>query len=192
MSTPPAKGNRAIVWGLLAICLTPPLLAAILLYLAPPGMLGDSSHGTLLDGTHPLADVALGDPRGRVGARLHGKWSLLYLGGPHCAAACQDELRRMRAAWFSLGSRAQRVQCIYILPSRAPPGQELTELLQNLPGQRLWRLPAPGAHISDLFQGGTLVLVDPNGVPVMRYTGDVPFAHIAKDLKRLLRASRIG
>lgn len=192
MSTTPTKGNRATVWGLLAICLAPPLLAAILLYLAPPEMLGDSSHGTLLDSTQPLADVTLSDPRGHVGTRLHGKWSLLYLGEPHCAAACQNELRRMRAAWFSLGSRAQRVQCIYVLTSRTPPDQELAELLQNLPGQRLWRLPAPSAHISGLFQGGTLVLVDPNGVPVILYTSDVPFAHIAKDLKRLLRASRIG
>ena len=42
------------------------------------------------------------------------------------------------------------------------------------------------------LQGGGVVLVDPRGLPVLRYDADVWHADIAKDLKRLLRTSRIG
>ena len=192
MSTKPAKGGRKVVCALLALCLAPPLLAMVLLYFAPPGIMGDSSHGTLIDSTDALPDIALGDPRGQVHGHLHGKWSLLYLGAPHCADPCQGELHRMRAAWLSLGSRAQRVQRIYILPAGAPAGRELMELLRGLPGHLLWRLPAANPRITSLFQDATLVLLDPNGLPVIRYPADIRPVDIARDLKRLLRASRIG
>lgn len=184
--------DRAVPRILLAVCLAPPLLAAAFLYLAPPGMLGDASHGTLLRATEPLPDVALSDPRGQAHGRLHGKWSLLYLGSRDCAARCRDALRRLRAAWLSLGSRAQRVQRVYVLPARAPPGAELQRLLRGHPGLWLWRLPTPGGSVRALFREGTLVLLDPRGLPVLRYSGDTPPADVAKDLKRLLRASRIG
>ena len=185
-------GKRTVLWVLLAVCLAPPLLAAAVLYLTPPGKLGNASHGTLLRSTDTLPDITLSDPRGQTHGHLHGKWSLLYLGGTECAARCRGELRRMRMAWLSLGSRTQRVQQIYILPSRPLPGAELGDLLRGHPGLWLWRLPSPSAHIQALFQGGALVLLDPRGLPVIRSPHHVPPAHIAKDLKRLLRASRIG
>ena len=190
-NTNPEAGSRGrlVLLLLLVLCLLPPLAAWLLIRYAPPGALGDASHGTLLHGVQPLPNVALTDPRGQYHAQLHGKWGILYLGTADCRQ-CSAVLGQMREAWLSLGSRAQRVRPILVVPATLPEAR-VQALLQPYAGTWLWPM-LDTAWLVEWLQGGGVVLIDPRGLPVLRYDADVWYADIAKDLKRLLRTSHIG
>ncbi len=102
--------------------------------------------------------------------RLHvdgvtGKWSLLLVGGTDCGAPCTarlDDLRRVRVA---LAKEWQRTQHLSL--DRVPDG-----------------LGSVAA--------GTVFIVDPDGLAMMRYAPGARLEGIRADLERLLTYSWIG
>jgi hypothetical protein len=97
-------------------------------------------------------------------AGLQGKWSLLLVGnaGDGAHAARLDELRRVRVVLAKEWKRTQH------LATDARPAT-------------LIDLPA-----------GTVVIVDPNGLAMMRYAPGADAKGIRADLERLLKYSWIG
>jgi len=206
-------GGRKIVLLLAALFTAPLLIAWAIFRFAGPDFLGDASHGTLVVPPRPLADAALYAPTGERG-RLHGKWSLVYWSEGRCLAPCERQLQRMQRIWRGVGKYAPRLQRVLLLEGADPPGladPELARRLQRYPGQMLW-LPGAEQRASLLMApvpedsprrdagndqaagagGGHLYVVDPLGNLVVRYAPDADSGGIVKDLKRLLRVSRIG
>jgi len=207
------SGGRKIVLLQAALFSAPLLIAWALFRLASPAFLGDASHGTLVVPPLPLADATLHAPTGERG-RLHGKWSLVYWSEGRCLAPCERQLQRMQRIWRGVGKYTPRLQRVLLLEEAGPPGlaaPELVRRLQRYPGQMLW-LPGAAQRASLLTAlvpedgrrsgagndqaagaaSGHLYVVDPLGNLVVRYSPDTDSDGIVKDLKRLLRVSRIG
>ncbi len=95
---------------------------------------------------------------------LKGKWSLLLLGNTSNAGNAErlDELRRVRVVLAKEWKRTQHLH-----------------------------LDARPAALADL-PAGTVVIVDPNGLAMMRYAPGADAKGIRADLERLLKYSWIG
>ena len=86
------------------------------------------------------------------------------------------------------GKEQERVVRVWLVAGDAPPP---AALLAQHPGLVVVRVPEA---VPAQFPGGAdpLYLIDPLGNLVLRYPDDPDIKGIAKDLTRLLKASRIG
>jgi cytochrome oxidase Cu insertion factor (SCO1/SenC/PrrC family) len=123
---------------------------------------------------------------------LRGRWVLLMADAAVCDAHCAEKLYATRQARTMQGAERQRVVRVWLQAADAPaPSAELLaqhpELLVLRGDPRQWDdLPGAGGATSSIY------LIDPLGNLVLRYPADPDIKRLAKDLERLLRASRIG
>ncbi|MFQ5661272.1 MAG: SCO family protein [Gammaproteobacteria bacterium] len=162
---------------------------------------GGASHGELILPPRLLENAGLFDPAtGIKDQKLYGKWSLMYLHkGGDCSRECAQNLYRMRQLWLATGKFAHRVQRVMIIfgPNTAVLS---ARQLKQYRGQLLL-LGDIQDNLLDTFKlsdddqplnAGRLYLVDPLGNLMMSYPPATDPRGIIKDLKRLLRYSRIG
>lgn len=182
------KAQRTLL--LLALICAAPVLASYVAYywLRPEAR---TNYGELLEASRApeISATRLDGTAFRL-ADLRGRWTLLIVAdGAGCDARCERSLYATRQAHTMQGRERDRVGRVLLLPSGAsalPP-----ELLAEHPGmivvqgdpQQWASLPAAAPNI---------YLVDPHGNLVLRYTADPDIRGLAKDMERLLRASRIG
>lgn len=117
---------------------------------------------------------------------LDGRWLLLFNGSAVCDLYCQASLFKMRQARLVLGRDFKRVRTVYLLPENAP-STELSRLLQDYPRFSLYQKRSASA-----LAHGQVYIVDPLGNLVLRYLPNAYSRDIINDLKRLLKASKIG
>lgn len=188
---------------MLALFLAPPL-AAVLLYYGAPGLVPSArtNYGELIVPSRVLPALALVDAAGAEAPPFGDKWSLVYLGGDTCDAACVERVTLFRQVRKALDKDERRVQRVYLAPDRAAAiavraqlGPEHHDLLIYADEG------AAGARATDFFQPQdprAVYLVDPVGNWMMVYSdakapgGKLEPKGIYKDLKRLLRTSHIG
>jgi hypothetical protein len=182
-----AHGGRHTLLLIAAVTLAPIVASYAAYYFFPREPA--ANYGTLLP-TAPISGVEGMRPDGsafRLG-EMHGRWVLIALGAGDCAAACEHRLYATRQARTMQGKEQERVVRVLLLEGDAAPS---AALLGQHPGLVTVRVsPAVAAK----FPGGasSLYLVDPLGNLVLRYPEDPDIKGIAKDLTRLLKASRIG
>jgi cytochrome oxidase Cu insertion factor (SCO1/SenC/PrrC family) len=163
-------------------------------------MRGTSNHGALINPPRPLGDLALIDPLNEKRQdSLHGKWSLAYV-TESCDKQCLDNVYRMRQIHIAMDKHSLRVQKVLLLTAQR--ADDLTELLIEFAGQQIINTSLIDAGtllekfrltVSDEpLQAGRLYIIDPLGNLMMSFQPDANPADILKDLKRLLRGSRIG
>ena len=196
--------QRKILILLFAVFALPPLLSWVLFNYTDLGRGQDGgAHGALIVPPRPLPDWVLVNPAedGATGSRLHGKWTLVYLLNGKCRETCLQNLYRMRQLRLATGKYAQRVQRAVLVVNN-DPGTLTQEQLLDYPGQfvaypeamdrdslqALFRLAADDRP----FGQERLYLVDPLGNLMMSFAAATPPGGIIKDLKRLLKYSRIG
>ena len=117
---------------------------------------------------------------------------LLFVDAAACDTRCERKLYATRQARTMQGPERERVVRVWLQPADAPA--PATELLARHPGMivlrgdpQQWRtLPGAGGATANIY------LLDPLGNLVLRYPADPDITRVAKDLERLLRASRIG
>jgi len=98
-----------------------------------------------------------------VDGRLKGKWSLVVVGAAKDAEEARlDELRRVRASLAKEWKRTQHLA-----------------------------MPTAPAALGGIAPG-SVVIIDPNGLAMMRYAPDADLKGIRADLERLLKYSWIG
>jgi cytochrome oxidase Cu insertion factor (SCO1/SenC/PrrC family) len=124
-------------------------------------------------------------------SELQGRWVLLLAESASCESRCERMLYATRQARTIQGREQDRVVRVLLLPTYASAPS--TELLASHPGMivvrgdsRQWQLLPGEAADAKVY------LVDPRGNLVLRYPADPDIRGLAKDLERLLRASRIG
>jgi hypothetical protein len=191
MKTPAESRGRRTLLLLSLVALAPIVESYVAFYwFAPTKRLNDGE--LLAPAPAPtLSGTALGGGPFTL-AELRGKWILLIVGGPDCAAACEKALYATRQARTIQGREQDRVVRALLQPTGADalsPG-----LLAAQPGliaaradpTALARLPQPGAD------GVAILLIDPRGNLVLRYGADPDIRRLANDLGRLLRTSQIG
>ena len=182
----PGGGRRTLL--LIAAVTFAPIVASYAIYYLFPRE-SRVNYGTLL----PTAPVPAIEGVGPDGSPvrledLRGRWVLLAVGAGDCDAACERKLYATRQARTMQGKERDRVVRAWLVVGAPPPP---AALLAQHPGLVVVRVPdlAPAT-----LSGGAdaLYVIDPLGNLVLRYGDDPDIKGIAKDLSRLLKASRIG
>ena len=168
-----------------------PALAALMArdYFAPaPG----NSHGELLQPAVPrfagLIDAA-GSPAGLE--TLRGRWVLLTVASGPCGEACRAQLYLSRQTLLAQGRERGRVVRALILPT----GAEFDPGLDGGDGAdaKLYRYAAPRDSLATWTDGeARSYVVDPLGRVMLRFPVAADGKGMIRDLRLLLKASRIG
>ena len=196
--------KQAMLILLFAVFALPPLLSWFLFNYTVLGRgAGSGEHGTLIVPPRPVPDWTVIDMTGETRAEkpMHGKWTLVYLLRGQCRETCLGNLYRMRQLRLATGKYAQRVQRLVLVVDN--DRQALTaEQLLDYPGQLVRFSESMGnGTLEALFRLGAddrpfnqerLYLIDPLGNLMMSYAADTAPSGIIKDLKWLLKYSRIG
>lgn len=121
---------------------------------------------------------------------LRGKWVLIASDTGACPASCSAKLTLMRQVRLMLGRNAGRVERVFVADDTRPLAPES---LAPYEGTVAVTPPAgmvlPLAPVNDRAH---IYLADPLGNVMMRFPAAADPKRMAKDLERLLKASRIG
>ena len=184
---PRAHGGRRTLLLIAAVTLAPIIASYTAYYFFPREPA--ANYGTLLP-TAPIPGIEGTRPDGSKFRLddLHGQWVLIAHGGGDCDAACERRLYATRQARTMQGKERDRVVRVFLVDGDALPA---AALLAQHPGLVTVRVPeAVRARLPR--SGRSLYLVDPLGNLVLSYPDDPDIKGIARDLTRLLKASRIG
>jgi len=208
MSANPAElraRNLRTLAALAAVFLLPLALSFVIYYGTGWRPSGHVNHGRLIDPPRPLPAVALprvsldaGDAVAAgalagTGTRLRNRWSLVYVGGGDCEAACRQALYVMRQTRVGLNNDMTRVERVFLVSraccdrsflAREHPGLEVLDASVPAAQPLLAQFPAERAH--------TLFVVDPLGNLMMSYDARANPRGLLEDLKKLLALSHIG
>ena len=122
---------------------------------------------------------------------LRGRWVLMVVADAACEARCAGALYATRQARTIQGREQERLARVLLQPDGAAPPDDA--LLAQHPGLAVVRGdPAQWRSLAGIGGAPAIYLVDPLGNLVLRYPADPDIKRVAKDLERLLKASRIG
>ncbi len=159
---------------------------------------GTSNYGELIQPPRPIDNFSLTDPlANEVEHKLHGKWNLVYITDA-CQQTCLDNLYRMRQIHIGTDKYSLRVQRVLFMTNQN--SQQTAPDLSDYAGQRVINPDDNDAFLANFkltefdqpLAENRLYIIDPLGNLMMSYSADAPFKGILKDLKKLLKASRIG
>ena len=196
------RKKNSLIMGVITLAFVSPLLVAwwSLNFTDVIASGGKSNHGDLIIPPRPLTDLPLHDPVAAKDYQLHGKWNLLYLGDRCAGETCLDSLYRMRQIHAAMDKHSLRVQRVLLL--REQDAAALRSVLTPYAGQRIIKAGAAArARLIPLFKLAAddqplltrrLYIIDPRGNLMMSYPPAADPRGIIKDLKKLLKASRIG
>ncbi len=186
---------------LLVVCVGPVAGSWLLVNFTDMGeRRGQVNHGALIQPPRPLPNLTLFDPAlGTDSATLHGKWSLVYLLGGSCNQDCEQNLYKMRQLELATGKHSHRVQRVLF----SYGGDKAALSAERIRPYERQLIAAVGrgepnvAHfalsVGDLpLQAGRLYVVDPLGNLMMSYEQGAEPSGIIRDLKRLLKYSKVG
>jgi cytochrome oxidase Cu insertion factor (SCO1/SenC/PrrC family) len=190
--TPPLKGRgRRTLVMLALVCAAPVIASYVAYYWFRPS--GHVNYGELLE-ARPVQEIAGSFPDG---ARFRlsdyrGRWLFLAVGSGACEEGCQRTLYATRQARTIQGREQDRVVRIWLQATGAPT--PAPQLLAQHPGLVVALIdPDQWAALRGFIDPPqSIYLIDPLGNVVLRYPPDPDIKRMAKDLERLLRASRIG
>ena len=163
---------------------------------------GMTNKGMRVHPARPLdlpADIMIGNES--ANDYLQGLWTLLYIGDADCDAVCNENLYKMRQIRIAQNENMNRVQRLYMVTGETIP-EALTALLEKeYPKMDVMPVsPAQEAQFAPYFlidavpmQGAERVyIIDPIGNLMMYYPQDADPGGMLKDLKKLLKYSKIG
>ncbi len=190
----PLKG-RLVLLALFVVFFLPIFLAFALNVELPHWFpFGRSNHGQLVVPSERLDTSALsavdGAPVGE--ALLQGKWTLLYVEPSACLAECDRAVYRMRQGRYAMGKDMERVQRL-VVAHRSFAKDAAEKLRASDPALNV--VAAAPSWTGRSLPGGKeaeIYIIDPQGYLVMWYRGDASPSGLIKDLKRLLKISKIG
>ncbi len=200
------RRSRIKLLAVLGVFAVPLLIATLWLhYVRTSGSsLGIAVRGDLIHPAYPLEDIALleGEDEAFDTESLRGIWTMFYVPQGECAEACRTNLYHMRQVRLALNHRMDRVQRAVLVQDR----QQLdATLIADHPGLRVLHgaedqyqsmvskiEQALTAAEGDMNAEDTIYLIDPFANLMMRFPADLPPKKMLKDIKHLLKVSRIG
>jgi hypothetical protein len=180
-----AKGRRTLL--LLALVVITPVIASYSAYYFFPRE-QRTNYGELLATPAPALAGTRADGQPFALSQLRGKW-VLAAGAPGaCDAACTGALHATRQARTIQGREMERVQRVWLVTDDVLPAPAL---LAQHPDLLVVHVPRSAAAA---LQAGAdrIYLIDPLGNLVLAFPADPDIRKVAKDIERVLKASRIG
>jgi len=171
-----------------------PLAAAIFLYFSGLNWAPEAGteHGVLLLPPATIPDITLAEAAGaEKRKRMRGVWTMLYVGPGECSGICKQRLTELRQMRLTFGPDINRIQNVFL-----STGGSIDKSYMTIEHPKLYVIGATtGAEAAGLIEDvepGAVYVVDPQGNIMMRFNADEDIANIRKDLKKLLKLSRIG
>jgi len=192
-SRPPASRGRLKLLLVLLVCASPVIASYFTYYVIRPE--GRVNYADLVDPQRPVSELPVSLPDGSQEAlsSLRGRWVLVVLGSPACDASCTTSLYNVRQVRLTTGRERERVERLWLLTEPGDPDPALLAQHEGLivrriaPEHAAQFEPAPGGRAAD-----HTYIIDPLGNLMMRYPAQPDPSRMKKDLRKLLRASRIG
>jgi len=198
-----AASRKKLVW-IFALFFLPLLLATLWFQVVRTGSinLGSKSNGELIAPAVPFTEFSLTEQGSNTAFSLddvRGKWTILYVPGAACDAECQNTLHDIRQARLALNHRMERVQRVMLVEQQTEFNAEVTDAqigLRIVGGDQqsvsgfVDQVSAAQSKMEP--KANIIYLIDPLGNLMMRYTPDQLPRPLFKDLKHLLKVSRIG
>ena len=163
---------------------------------------GTTNRGMLVHPARPLelpADMVIG---GRpLTEYLQGKWTLVHVGAAACGDVCRENLYKIRQVRIAQNENMRRVQRLFLVTS-GDFNKEVADFLAEQHPQldTLAITPEQLGSLAKFFSiddtpvqdAGRVYIVDPLGNLMMYYPSDADASGMLKDLRKLLKYSRIG
>ncbi|QMU62116.1 MAG: hypothetical protein GKR92_10585 [Gammaproteobacteria bacterium] len=191
--------SRSYMIGLFAVFFGPLFFAMWLFYVPNSWMSSKTqNHGTLISPAQPLEKFELKAIDGSSWSHeeFMGKWTLLYIGDESCDLYCEADLFKMRQVRLTLGRDSDRVQRKYLGVHNQQSTQAINKLFSKYHRMQVaWFEKKIVDKSLPLFKDLPLhqiYVIDPLGNLMMWYSKDVTSKGMKKDLKRLLKVSKIG
>ena len=123
-----------------------------------------------------------------------GKWLLIYYANTQCGEECLHNIYLMRQVNTALGKNMDRLQRLFLSDKVLDENTEIN-LLRAYPNLILIKNKPNKIHglikgISD--NKNSLLLVDPLGNVILKYDSNFDGKKLLKDIKKLLKLSRVG
>ncbi len=190
----PARTNSSL-WILIASFLIPIILAYAYFYYG--GRPSVKSNGELII---PVVDIHTLAITGKSGTELTEEeltphWRMLYFAGANCDSSCQNSLYNMRQLNIGIGKYQDRVN--HGIVHLAEPDSEFSQLIEkeHKTAGRIYTNADNITAISKLEKDPdhlqSIYLVDPLGNIMMHFPKDIDPKLIHKDMKKLLKVSRL-
>jgi hypothetical protein len=172
---------------LAAVAIAPVVASYTAYYLIPREK--RTNYGELLP-TVPAPDIAgvRADGRAFALSQLRGKWVLVVSAPGKCDESCAQALYATRQARTIQGREMERVQRVWLVTGADTPDPALVSAHPDLEVARVTREALAGlpAGIDRIY------VIDPLGNFVLAFPADPDIKKAARDVERLLKASRIG
>lgn len=191
--------SRSYLLGLFAVFFGP-LFFAMWLFYVPNSWLNSSTqnHGTLITPAQPLEEFALEAIDGSEWGHqdFKGTWTLLYIGDESCDLYCEANLFKMRQVRLTLGRDSDRVQRKYLGLHNQQDTQAIEEIFSKYRRMKVawFNKKVVGKTIPQFkdLPVHQVYVIDPLGNLMMWYAKDATSKGMKKDLKRLLKVSKVG
>lgn len=163
---------------------------------------GTTNRGSLVHPARPLtlpADMMIAGQA--ASDYLQGKWTLLYIGDADCDAVCNENLYKMRQIRTAQNENMRRIQLLYLVRDEAIPAPLMAMLARDYKDTAVTPLAADqAAQIAPYFlidgvamqADERVYIIDPLGNLMMYYPPDADPSGMLKDLRKLLKYSKIG
>lgn len=198
------SASRKKLVMIFALFFLPLLLATLWFQVVSTGgiSLGSKSNGELIAPAVPFTEFTLQEHDSDAAFGLdevRGKWTILYVPDTACEADCQETLLNIRNARLRLNHRMERVQRVLLVDQETAFSPEVQATLvglrivsDNQPGEASFVAQIRAAQDKMDAKTNIIYLIDPLGNLMMRYTPDQLPGPLFKDLKHLLKVSRVG
>lgn len=188
------KRSRAVMLGLFAMFIAPIVIAWFYSAgLLEMGSWGRTNRGILVTPPVDLREVAAVAPLFERAELAPGEWMVLYLAQDACAQKCLAALDRLTTIRSLLGYSGQRVKILALdTGGGAPPDAAAAAHANHLMSNDT-TLTAIVELLAERTATGPpqIVFIDWRRQLALRFAADAASIDIKKDIKRLLRASKV-
>ena len=189
------RRGRLKMFAILLVCAIPVIASYFTYYVIRPE--GRTNYGDMV---LPLRDVSGLSGVGLQGsvaglADIKGRWVMVTGARAGCDPACEQRLYLIRQVRLTTGKDRDRVERVLIIDEGTTLSKELLARHEGLIVIRAGEQAMRDAGFPDqpsAMAGERVWIVDPLGILVMGYPVEPDPSRMKKDLRKLLKASRVG
>ena len=195
MNQPSNKRGRLALIGLFALFFAPVLIAYILRL--SPDLLGEletTNRGQLIKPPIEVDESSLEmvSVSNLKSESLDGTWTLLVFNDGLCNQTCRDHYLALHNVHIATNKDMDRLRRIVVTApnTRLPEAIAEDKSLEHRTVSVQWAQKVTGT--ANPFRDAGVHIIDPRGFVFMRYTRTQHPSDVLKDLKRLLKISKVG
>jgi len=208
-NTPPPTRTQRPMWPLyliVLVCFAPVVFALLAYYVPSLGLRPQemTNYGTLVEPQRPMPEASALPLTTRDGkpfdlSSLKGQWLLVTADSGACDEACVKKLFILRNSHASQGKNVERLARVWFLTDDEPIPEQILEayrgynMLRADPEQlAAFLAPKAGPAEHQAALTAPMWVIDPLGNLMMEFPADADPISVRDDIRKLLKASRIG